>query len=326
MKFSVIIPAYNAAKTIGATLDAVLAQTVMPHEILVFDDGSTDNTTVILQSYKPHITVFRQSNQGVAHARNFLCAQARGEILAFLDADDLWHPRYLEAQSKFIHDYPGAVAYFTEHENLTGYDNYQWQNSSVDLAGTPQLISAGDFIIRYDRTPLSFQMSCFCLRKGVLSELGEEPFPVRISGADDTYMHNMLPLLGPVLHTSARLVAYRIMASSISANQLRMALSVVDVFEMLKGRYRDAASKNLYQTFKTVFASRRRNCGKYLMGSGRIMDARKQFLLAIRESMSPISIAKSLGQYCLSYLPRALQPRWPAGQRILSAEHFKNRG
>ena len=159
MKFSVIIPAYNAAQSIAMTLDSVRAQTVVPHEILVFDDGSTDDTAAILESYKPRVTVFRQSNQGVAHARNFLCAQAQGDTLAFLDADDLWHPRYLEVQSKLIQEFPDAIAYFTEHENLAGYGTYQWQNGSADVGVAPELISAGDFIIRYNRTPLSFQMS-----------------------------------------------------------------------------------------------------------------------------------------------------------------------
>src|ERR1035438_3408854 len=102
MKISVIIPAYNAAATIKATLEAVLSQTVSPHEVLVFDDGSTDNTADLLESYKPRVTVFRQSNQGAAHARNFLCAQARNDMLAFLDADDIWHPRYLEVQQRLI--------------------------------------------------------------------------------------------------------------------------------------------------------------------------------------------------------------------------------
>lgn len=315
MKFSVIIPAYNAAKIIRATLEAALAQTVVPCEILVFDDGSTDDTAAILESYKPRVKIFRQPNQGVANARNFLCGQAQGDILAFLDADDLWHPRYLEVQSKLIQEYPNAVGYFTEHENLVGYENHNWQNGSANMAVAPELISPENFIVRYDRTPLSFQMSCFCLRKSVLAKLGDEPFPVAVSGADDTYLHNILPLLGSVLHTAGSFVAYRIIPSSISANRLSMALSVVNVFEMLQEKYRRDASRSLYQTFKTVFASRRRNCGKYLMGAGRTMEARKQFLLAARESNNPASVIKSIGQYGLSHLPRRLQPHWPAKQR-----------
>jgi glycosyltransferase involved in cell wall biosynthesis len=318
MKISVVIPAYNAAKTIGMTLDSVLAQTMVPYEILVFDDGSMDDTPAILESYKSRIKVFSRSNQGVAHARNVLCMQAQGDVLAFLDADDIWHPRYLEVQSKSIQEHPDAVAYFTEHENLVGYGNYQWQNGPAGFAGAPELISPKDFVIRYDRTPLRFQMSCFCFRRSLLAKLGEEPFPLRVSGADDTYMHNILPLFGPVLHTSVPLVAYRITASSISADRLKMALSVVDVFEMLVPYYRNRANHHLYSAFKQTFASRRRNCGKFLMGVGRTMGARKQFMLAARESKSPISVAKSLALAGLTYVPNSIQPRWPVGHRILN--------
>jgi glycosyltransferase involved in cell wall biosynthesis len=318
MNVSAIIPAYNAAKTIGMTLDSVLAQTTVPYEILVFDDGSTDDTPAILEPYKSRIKVFRQSNQGVAHARNVLCAQAQGDILAFLDADDIWHPRYLEVQGKSIQEHPDAVAYFTGHENLVGYGNYQWRDDPLSLASAPELIGPKDFVIRYDRTPLSFQMSCFCFRKSMLAKLGEEPFPPKVSGADDTYMHNILPLLGPVLHTPVPLVAYRITTSSISANRLKMALSVVDVFEMLVPQYRKRANNHLYLAFKQTFASRRRNCGKFLMGAGRTMGARKQFMLAAKESKSPISIAKSLALAALTYVPNSIQPRWPDGQRILN--------
>ena len=231
MKFSVIIPAYNAAKTIAATLDSVLAQTVVPFEILVFDDGSTDNMAVILASYKPRVTVFSQSNQGAAHARNFLCAQAQGDILAFLDADDLWHPCYLKAQKQMIEKHPDAVAHFTEHENIVGLGDFKWPKGADCQPINPELIQPAVFIKRYNETPLSFQMSCMCVRKSVPSQLGPEPF--RVTVADDTFFHTSLPLLGPVAHTTARLVAYRINESSLSSNRLRMSVLVVDDYNTM---------------------------------------------------------------------------------------------
>src|SRR5258708_3302796 len=97
MKISVVIPAYNGARTIGATLNSVLKQTVQPDEILVLNDGSTDDTAVVLEQYQ-NITVLDQENRGVAHARNVLSQQSTGDLVAFLDQDDLWHPRYLEVQ------------------------------------------------------------------------------------------------------------------------------------------------------------------------------------------------------------------------------------
>lgn len=319
MKISVVIPAYNAAATIEATLNSVLAQTLSPHEILVFDDGSTDRTPAILESFQSRVRVFRQTNHGVAYARNFLCEQAKGNVIAFLDADDVWHPSYLETQCGVMEKHPEAVAYFTEHENLVGYGECIWKIQSVNFPTDSEVINSLDFIKRYDRTPLCFQMSCCCIPQAVLKKIGSEPFPIGISGADDTYLHNMLPLLGSVVYTPTPLVGYRITNSSISANRLGMSLRVVSAFKILEEGYRAANRPALYDAYKLVFASRRRNCGKFLMGAGRKPEAREQFLLAAGTSWNAASVAKSLGLYCLTLFPSPLQPRWPASQRILNS-------
>ena len=99
---SVVIPCYNGAKFIRQTLDSVLAQTVEPHEILVVDDGSTDESREIAQSYGPPVRVIRQPNQGESVARNRGIEEARGDWIAFLDADDLWMPTKLERQIEVL--------------------------------------------------------------------------------------------------------------------------------------------------------------------------------------------------------------------------------
>ncbi len=318
MQISVVIPAHNAAATISATIESVLAQTVVPCEILVLDDGSTDDTLDHLQAYEPRITVFRQSNNGVAHARNFLCKQSRGDLIAFLDADDIWHPTYLDTQLKVIEKHPGAVAYFTEHENLIGYENHVWVAQSAGYPTVSEVINPSEFIKRYSRTPLSFQMSCCCVPQKVLKQIGERPFPVCVSGADDTYLHNILPLFGSVVYTPVALVAYRITGSSISANRLRMSLLVVDAFKMLEELYAKADDLVLYDVFKSVFASRRRNCGKFLMGAGKVADARRHFWESVKTSANLKSIAKSLVLLLLTCIPRFSQPAWPSSQRRIA--------
>src|SRR4051794_23550692 len=128
MKVSALIPTYNSAATIRGTLDSVLAQTAPADEILVMDDGSTDSTVSILESYRPRITVLQQRNGGVAQARNMLCARATGELLPFLDHDDFWHPDYLKTQRQLFPNHPRPVAFFTGHATLYGAGNYtQWE-------------------------------------------------------------------------------------------------------------------------------------------------------------------------------------------------------
>lgn len=95
---SVIIPAYNAADVLPQTLTSVLAQTYPQMEVMIVDDGSTDDTVAIAQAVAngdPRVRILQQANGGVAAARNAAIAQAQGEFIAPIDADDLWHPQTL---------------------------------------------------------------------------------------------------------------------------------------------------------------------------------------------------------------------------------------
>jgi glycosyltransferase involved in cell wall biosynthesis len=95
---SAIVPAFNYGRYLSAAIDSALAQTYPLLELVVVDDGSTDETAAVLASYGERVRVLRQDNRGPAAARNAGIAAARGELLAFLDADDGWHPRKLELQ------------------------------------------------------------------------------------------------------------------------------------------------------------------------------------------------------------------------------------
>lgn len=95
---SLIIPAFNAVQTIGETIDSVLGQTVPPDEIVVVDDGSTDNTADHPALGAPSVRVLRQANAGAAAALNRGIAVSRGEFIAFLDSDDLWIADKLASQ------------------------------------------------------------------------------------------------------------------------------------------------------------------------------------------------------------------------------------
>lgn len=97
-KVSVIIPTHNHAHFLGEAIDSALAQTHKPSEVIVVDDGSTDNTAEVLSRFRDQITSVRQDNRGVAAARNAGVVLASGELLAFLDADDVWRPAKIERQ------------------------------------------------------------------------------------------------------------------------------------------------------------------------------------------------------------------------------------
>ena len=103
---SIIVPAYNSARYLAEALDSALAQNYEPKELIVVDDGSTDETSQIIARYGNRLEALRQPNQGSAVARNAGIAASRGEYIAFLDADDLWLPDKLCVQARYLDRHP----------------------------------------------------------------------------------------------------------------------------------------------------------------------------------------------------------------------------
>lgn len=108
---SAVIPCFNAAAYIADTIDSVLRQSATVDEIIVVDDESTDGSGEIAAARSDRVRVIRQSNRGECGARNTGTLAAEGDVIAFLDADDLWHPRKIERQLQYLAAHPdvGAV-------------------------------------------------------------------------------------------------------------------------------------------------------------------------------------------------------------------------
>jgi glycosyltransferase involved in cell wall biosynthesis len=111
---SVIIPTYNRGWIIKEAIDSVLAQDYTKFELIVVDDGSTDHTSDVLDSYGKDIKVISQKNKGVSAARNRGIAEASGKFIAFLDSDDLWLSQKLSVQIEFFNQTPDALICQTE--------------------------------------------------------------------------------------------------------------------------------------------------------------------------------------------------------------------
>lgn len=111
---SVIIPMYNASEYIRCAISSVLIQNYLNFEVIVVDDGSTDNSGMIVESIKDsRIRLIRQNNAGVSSARNSGITEAKGEYIAFLDSDDKWDQMFLEVIVELINLYPDAGIYST---------------------------------------------------------------------------------------------------------------------------------------------------------------------------------------------------------------------
>lgn len=313
MRISVVIPAYNSSATIRETLDAVMAQTVQPNEVLVMDDGSTDNTASVVAEYAPRVTLMQQENRGLGATRDALCARATGDLVAFLDSDDLWHPSYLEVQRKLFSDHPDCVAFFVGHVEFCGSFGYEWDSEQRGSLCTAEVIKPVDFLKRISWEPGPFGISYCCVPKTVLSAVGPEPFKFRM--AEDLYFHHCRAPLGPAVYLPRVLAAYRLRKGSLSSSSLALAEAMMRVFERLEDFYDRDSAPRLRDVFRQSFAMKRRHYAKLLLGNAEPEAARKQLIRAVACCARPLSVAKSLTLLSLALMPGALQPKWPSPYR-----------
>lgn len=145
---SVIIPSFNRSSLLGHCLDSVASQTTLPLEIIVVDDGSSDETIEMLSS-RPGVKLITQENSGPGAARNRGAAVARGEYLAFLDSDDLWFPWTLEDTLKMLREYKPSLLYskFVDFYGSVNVSREQlsasYYSSYLDTAGQRHFAGAG---------------------------------------------------------------------------------------------------------------------------------------------------------------------------------------
>jgi len=134
MYFSVVIPLYNKKDYIGRAIASVLEQSFNDYELLIVDDGSTDGgADVVTEFDDPRIHLVKQKNGGCSAARNRGIQEASAEYIAFLDADDIWLPNFLQSIYEMIKVYPQAGVYST----ACGLVNSENKQSNVQLAGIP---------------------------------------------------------------------------------------------------------------------------------------------------------------------------------------------
>jgi glycosyltransferase involved in cell wall biosynthesis len=127
-RISVVVPCYNAAAFVRECLTSALAQTRPADEILFIDDRSTDGSAAIARSFGPRVRVIpMEENGGCARARNFGVAHATGDLIAFLDADDVWLPNHLATLEDLLQRHPDADVAFSRAQLFGDYDNRWWE-------------------------------------------------------------------------------------------------------------------------------------------------------------------------------------------------------
>lgn len=136
-RVSIIVPTYNCSRFIEKALRSVFAQTYNDFEVIVVNDGSTDNTSTLLEKWSQLIIYLYQPNQGVSAARNLAISKSSGEFIAYLDADDIWCPTKLEKQVAFLDSYPNIGLVHSDASIIDENDSIIHQRYNFEKQRSP---------------------------------------------------------------------------------------------------------------------------------------------------------------------------------------------
>lgn len=200
---STVIPLYNKAPHIAQTLASVLSQKMLPLEIIVVDDGSTDKGADIVENLRnPLIKLIRQVNQGESSARNAGLREAKGCYVAFLDADDYWYDNHIERLQYLIRSYPNAALFSTMHEIV--------HNGKTIVPGMayPEGYSGyvDDFFYRFANGLSLINSTTACVRKDAMLSVGG--FPVGVKKGPDLIAWTRLALDYEMVHAAVITAVY----------------------------------------------------------------------------------------------------------------------
>lgn len=206
-RISVAIPLYNKEKEIAATLESALTQSFSPVEVIVVNDGSTDRGPEIVKGFgSPLIRLIDQPNAGVSAARNRATVEAAGDLIAYLDGDDMWTEGYLAKIASMITEYPGCGAYSAALDIVSG--NKIHPAKSLREEGIVE-----DFF----REAMKYyicQPSATVIPKTVLEKTGG--FPEGMKMGEDLYLWIKIASEYKICFTPERLVRYNRTASNRS--------------------------------------------------------------------------------------------------------------
>lgn len=221
---SVIIPNFNNAKYLGRAIQSILDQTFTDYEIIVVDDGSTDNSRNVVDAFGNKIRYIWQENKGLGGARNTGVLASNSEFIGLLDADDEWKPTYLEKMMQLVRRHPDAVVYFSGAQGMDAFGNDLPQvfGRMITSNMTYHSLLRANFIIP----------STVIFRRDVILKVGlfDEKNP-NLHGCEDWDLWLRLLPSHQFAGTAESLVRYRLHAQTFSANPAHMQDAVKTVIE-----------------------------------------------------------------------------------------------
>lgn len=269
---SVVVPAYNARPFIAETLEAILAQTLPPDEVIVVDDGSTDATLEELARFRADIKVVSQSNRGAGGAHTTGFSMAKGDYVARCDADDIWAPTKLERQSEALVTHPDVDIAFAGAQVFG-----RFEKSFLEFAGAvPPPTGVITDRRSFGRSLYRANMICsssVVIRRELQRRLG--PFD-RLPNEDYEYWLRAARANALFFYDPTALVFYRQYGAGVSSNIVAM----YEAAHLVHTRYEDLAGGRVH--VRRALAADRFESALALIDRGRIAEARRILLASLR--------------------------------------------
>lgn len=223
---SAVIPLYNAASYVGAAIESVLAQTYPIQEIIVIDDGSTDDPQAALAPYEDKLRYVRIENSGAAHARNLGVSLARSPLIAFLDADDVWVPQKIEKQVARFKALNCALVYCGRHH----IDAEGTALAPFDQCEFPQ----GAILEKLIEVNHISSTSLVLLRKDVFDALGGFNESELLKVSEDFELWCRIAARHPIGAVAEPLIQYRLHEGNSSASTVNSYRGKIAALEFLR--------------------------------------------------------------------------------------------
>jgi cellulose synthase/poly-beta-1,6-N-acetylglucosamine synthase-like glycosyltransferase len=270
LKISVVIPLYNKAEFVSAALDSIFIQTYPVHEIIIVDDGSTDDSLSVVKAIShPSIRLIQQKNVGVSVARNVGMQVATGDFIAFLDADDRYLADFFSSIIRLSHDFPKAELLSTAYRRFSDLAGVISATSASEYKGARGYIL--DFYSEWCRTSF-FSTISVVIRSSALRQSGIR-FPIgeRLSEDQDVWFQfaERYPMaFDPEVHSE-----YRVdVAGSATSNE--RLLEIVPCYQRLADRIRrNEVPPKLLRSARRLFASHLLNLARTRLSVGDIKGA-----------------------------------------------------
>ncbi|PKH03004.1 glycosyltransferase family 2 protein [Psychromonas sp. MB-3u-54] len=206
IKFSVVIPLFNKTKSVCRTLDSIIKQRFQAAEIIIVDDGSTDDSAEkVLALNLPQVRLVKQANLGVSAARNYGVSLAKYEHIAFIDADDQWSPFFLLEMSKLIERFPGHEFFASNYQKVCNHDVFI--DPKLAIGHIPPRGSVLDnYFTIAGHGDLPFMVSSTVITRRLFKQVGG--FPVGEIMGEDQALFSQVALWASIVYSPLILLKY----------------------------------------------------------------------------------------------------------------------